>query len=81
MALHYNYTQSKAYAEHIGVAWLGDDYEGLIHADNDAFSVGMDQDQVNVVMRHMLWHVKWLLTPDHYSPEERQKLAAHFAGG
>ena len=81
MALNFDYAPSRAYAESIGLTWLGDDYAGLVNADREAAELGMTQTQVDGCMRHHLWQMKWVMTPSNYSLSDRIKLAVHFLSG
>lgn len=76
MALYYDYTASKAYAENIGLVWLGDKF--VESADKEAYSLNFTQPQVDAAMRHHLWQVKWLFTPRSYSFIQRILIALHF---
>jgi hypothetical protein len=77
--LHYDYTNVKDYCERIGLAWLGD--EAVVNSDEAAHEHGFTQEQVDVAFWHMLWHVKWLFTPQNYTEEQRGEIAAHFLEG
>lgn len=81
MALNYNYTTSKAYAEFLGLVWLGDDYWGLIAMDDAARKSGLTQEQVDEGMRHHLMQVKTLFTPSGYKWYQRIAIAFYFLTG
>lgn len=74
--LFYDYTASKAYAEQLGLVWLGDEF--VRAADMDANLNGFTQAQVDIAMRHHLAQVLWLFTPANYRFVDRIKLAIHF---
>lgn len=80
-SLAYDYASSKAYCEHIGLVWFGDDYPGLAAADDQAKMLGLTQHQVNVLMRHHLWQTKILLTPKNYKFLQRIFIAVYFLTG
>jgi hypothetical protein len=77
--LHYNYEASKAYAESLGLKWLGDDF--VRNADGDAYALGFTQIQVDAAMRHHLWQVAYLFNPKSYPWYSRIALAFHFLFG
>lgn len=79
MTLNYDYTKSKDYCEYLGLYWLGDDF--VRAADSAAKSLEFTQDQVDMAMKHHLWQVKWLFTPQNYSWWQRIILALYFLFG
>lgn len=81
MTLNYDYADAKAYCATIGLDWLGDDYGGLIDADQKAKSMGLTQNQVNDLMRLHMWQVRILFTPKNYKFMQRLKIALYFVTG
>lgn len=79
MLLNYDYTASKAYCEHVGMQWLGDEW--VKAADHDAFNLQFSQEQVDCAMRHHIWQVKILFSPKTYGLKQRVLLAIHFLMG
>lgn len=79
--LNYDYASSKAYCEQIGLVWFGDNYAGLIDADNKAKELGLTQDQVNELMRLHLWQTKTILTPKNYKFLQRLAISFYFLTG
>ncbi len=77
--LHYDYTASRAYCEEIGLLWLGEDF--VRNADADAYKFAFTQEQVDVAMKHHLWQVRYLFTPQSYPALSRIKLAFYFLFG
>lgn len=78
-ALHYNYVASKEFCKSIGLFWLGDDF--LISPDAEAHELVFTQEQVDAAMRHHLWQVKWLFTPQNFGYWDRIKIAFWFLFG
>lgn len=81
MTLHYDYSASKAYCEQIGLEWLGDEYGALIDADTYVFGIGLNQEQINELMRKHLWQTKTLFTPKNYKYRHRLMIALYFLTG
>jgi hypothetical protein len=77
--VHYDYTEARRYCEQLGLTWFGDDY--LVNVDTDAYKHGFRQDQVDVAMRHALWHIRNLFDAKSYPFRTRCKLALHFLLG
>lgn len=81
MPLNYDYVASKNYCTLIGLNWLGDDYQGLIDADETAKELGLTQYQVDSLMRSHLWQTKILFTPKNYNYLQRIIIALYFLTG
>ncbi len=79
MALHYDYTKSKAYAEQLGLIWFGDDYIAVF--DTQAQFLGFTQDQMDGAVKSALSHVKFLFTPKNFTYWTRIKIAFFFLTG
>ncbi len=79
MTLHYDYKDSRIYAESIGLVWLGDEF--VASADAEAYRLSFTQEQVDAAMRHHLWQVKWLFTPSTYKYYQRILIALYFLIG
>lgn len=79
MALHFDYTASKSYCEMLGLYWLGEEF--LRNADEEAWTEGFTQSQVDAAMRHHLVQVQWLFTPKHYAWSGRLLMALYFLTG
>lgn len=79
MLLNYDYTASKSYCEHLGLQWLGDEW--VKDADGEAFSLAFTQQQIDAAMRHHLWQVKVLFSPQNYGFKQRLLMALHFLLG
>lgn len=77
--LNYDYKASKKYCESIGLTWLGDDF--LEDADDEAKALEFTQAQVDAAMRHHLWQVRFLFTPQSYGYGQRILLALYFLFG
>lgn len=78
---YYDFTDARSYCSSVGLDWFGDDYAGLVDADQKAKSLGLTQDQVNGAMRLHLWQVKTLFTPKNYKFIQRIKIALYFLTG
>lgn len=78
-ALHFDYAASKRYCKQIGLTWLGDDW--VRDSDDAAWVEGFTQQQVDVAMRHHLWQVRTLFTPQVYRWYQRLFLAFYFITG
>lgn len=76
--LNYSYDKAKAYSDLIGLKWLGDDF--VRAADTEAKALDFTQDQVDAAMRHHLWQVRYLFSPENYG-WRRFLVAWHFAFG
>ena len=81
MPLSYDYAAAKEFCNHLGLSWFGDDYAGLVYADNEAKSLGMTQEQVDAAMRNHLWQVHTILTPKNYRFLQRVVIAFYFLTG
>lgn len=79
--MNYDYSNSKSYCEQIGLMWLGDDYAGLVDADNLAKSLELTQYKVDELMRQHLWQTKIVLTPKNYGFWMRVMIAVYFLTG
>lgn len=79
--LNYDYTDARTYCSSIGLVWFGDDYAGLVDADQKASGLNLTQDQVNLLMRLHLWQVRQLLTPKNYKFLQRAMIAFYFLTG
>jgi hypothetical protein len=79
MPLHYNYEPSERYCRSLGLMWLGDAF--IANADREAHELGFRQDQVDAALRHALWHIKWLFTPQNYTWIQRVTIALYFLFG
>lgn len=79
--LNYDYTAAKAYCQHIGLKWFGDDYAGLVDADKNAKEYGLTQVQMDAVMRHHLWQVRVLFDPKNYKLKQRLLIGLYFLVG
>lgn len=77
--MNYDYTASKRYCESLGLIWLGDDF--VRDADAEAFTLAFTQKQVDAAMRHHIWQIRWVFTPQNYSWLSRIGLALHFLFG
>lgn len=77
--LRFDYTASKTFCESIGLKWLGDVW--VQEADAEAWVSGFSQEQMDIAMRHMLWHVRTLFTPSIYSYWQRIVIALYFLTG
>ena len=77
--LNYDYSRSRDYCQFIGLQWLGDDF--VTGADAEAYFLEFTQEQVDAAMRHMLWHIKFLFTPQSYGAWQRIKIALWFLFG
>lgn len=77
--LHFDYIDSKAFCEAIGLVWLGDDF--LRPSDQETWELGFTQQQVDMAMRHHLWQVNYLFTPKTYHWYQRLFLALYFITG
>lgn len=75
----YNYTASKIFCVQIGLVWLGEDF--VAGADKDAWLNGFTQEQVDIAMRHHLWQIKYLFTPNTYRWYQRILMAFYFLTG
>ena len=78
-SLKYDYAKSKAYCEHIGLRWLGDDF--VRDADAAAWEHNFTQEQVDIAMMHHLAQVLWLFTPKIYTWPQRLVIALFFLTG
>lgn len=79
MTLHYDYTAAKDYCENVcGLVWMP---QLLAEADAEANNLGMTQQQVDAMMRHHMWQVKLLFTPENYNWIARIILAFYFLTG
>ena len=78
-SLHYNYDASKRCCEAWGLKWLGDDFIRV--ADAEAKMNDFTQVQVDVAMKHMLWHVRWRFSPQNYNWKQRLAMAWWFLSG
>lgn len=79
MTLNYSYDTSKSYCKQMGMLWLGDDFVSA--SDKEAYDLRFTQEQVDAAMRHHLWQVKWLFTPNNYKLLDRIKIAIFFIFG
>lgn len=78
-ALHYDYSASKARCESLGLIWFSDEY--MRASDEDAYRLGMTQEQVDTAVWHALCHVKTVFTPQIYPWQQRLILAFWFLFG
>lgn len=76
--LHYDYTESKKFCESIGLVWLDSAVTG---PDEHAHDLGMTQEQVDAMMWHVLWHIRFLFSPKWYGWRGRIAMAWWFLFG
>lgn len=76
---NYGYRASRDYCEQIGLKWLGPDF--IRGMDSDAHVLGCTQQMVDAGMRHALWHIKTLFTPQNYKWPQRFMIALYFLTG
>ena len=78
--MNFDWRPSMSYARSLGLIWVDFD-SALVNADKEAHELGFRQDQFDAAMRHHLWQVKRLFTPQTYSWRTRLLLALHFLFG
>lgn len=77
--LHFDYAASKRYCEILGLHWLGDNF--VRNADEEAWTEGFNQSQVDAAMRHYLVQIHWLWSPKNYRWHQRILIALYFLTG
>ncbi len=78
MKPRYSYDDARKYAASLGLNWP----EHWASAIDKVFDrLDLTQSQADLLLREHIWRVRWLFSPQHYSIQNRIKLAIWFLFG